>query len=304
MAGDWIKLQVNIWTNPKLVTLASRLSVTNVTAVGAVCHAWCVADQHGDDDGCIEIGKDAFDTMCGVDGLCDAMHEVGWIEIHENHLKFPNYCDHNGTTAKKRASAQKRKSRSRKSVTDVTPKRDASVTREEKRREEIPAGARAREDATHEASAETHPEEPAAAGYFAYKEFSEIAKSRNWSSEAEMRQAAASANVVTAVFAAMLLDCHWSGADNPAGAAIRRCQRGETPSPRAEGYVQTVLDGKPEPSRIIKAPQLTGKCESCGEVLFGPVASGPSPMKSMNDLCKCGELVLLTLPENRKEAQG
>lgn len=136
MAGDWIKMRCNLSSHPKVVRIASRLTVTRVTVVGALHAVWTVADQHADADGVLDMDADSLDTFAETPGFCREMEAVGWLEILPDHVKFPEYHEHNGTTGKTRAGNQKRKSKSREAVTDVTKKCDNTVTREEKRREE------------------------------------------------------------------------------------------------------------------------------------------------------------------------
>jgi hypothetical protein len=140
----WIKMETSLRTHPKVVTLASRLTVTRVTVLGGLCHAWMIADEHADENGLIPfLDLEGFDSLVELPGIAKAMLDVGWLTVSDAGIEFPNYLEHNGSTAKERAQAQRRqgKSRSKKAasrstVTDVTPDRDASVTRGEERREE------------------------------------------------------------------------------------------------------------------------------------------------------------------------
>lgn len=151
---SWIKMETSLRTHPKVVTLASRLSVTPVTVMGALCHSWMIADEHADATGLIPfLDLDGFDLLVELPGLGKAMVDVGWLEVSDGGIQFPNYLEHNGSTAKARAQSQRRQSKSRstkktsrKTVTDVTQERDKSVTREEKRREEVPTTTTTRED--------------------------------------------------------------------------------------------------------------------------------------------------------------
>lgn len=145
MAGDWIKMRVNLWTHPKVSRLMKRTGVTRCNAIGALYGAWSVADQHADEDGVIQMSSEDLDDMLEVPGFCNALQSVGWLEApSEETLQFVAYQEHNGSTAKQRAQSQKRVSKHRsKGVTqqrnsgnaDVTPKRNQR--REEKRREDI-----------------------------------------------------------------------------------------------------------------------------------------------------------------------
>ena len=144
---NWIKVNSNLRTSPKLVTVASRLSVTPVTALGAICTAWMLADEHAGESGLLKhINLQTLDTMIGVDGLAEAMAFVGWLEETEDGVQFVDYQEHNGSTAKTRALAQRRQSRKRHAP--GTLERDNTVTRIEENRidknnhiqQETPAG--------------------------------------------------------------------------------------------------------------------------------------------------------------------
>lgn len=133
---SWIKLRVNLWTHPKVVTLASRLSVTKAHAVGALSALWFVTDQHADEDGNLEMSPDAMDSLIEVPGFCAAVESIGWLVINGESLQVQRYQEHNGSTAKKRASSQKRALASRSSARQTREPVRSSATREEKRRED------------------------------------------------------------------------------------------------------------------------------------------------------------------------
>ena len=125
-----------------MVMIASRMGVTNVTALGAIVHAWMIADGHADDEGFIEhLSFETLNSMIGIENLAEAMADVGWIKEVQDGLQFIDYKEHNGSTAKTRAQNQKRQAKKRKN--DVTEERDKMNTRgeerriEEKRREEM-----------------------------------------------------------------------------------------------------------------------------------------------------------------------
>lgn len=131
----WIKVRTELRHSPKMVTIASRTGVTNVTALGAIVHAWMIADGHADDDGYIDhLNFDTLNTMVGIENLAQAMAEVGWIKEVDQGLQFIDYKEHNGSTAKTRAQNQKRQAKKRKNA--VTVKRDGMNTRIEERRGE------------------------------------------------------------------------------------------------------------------------------------------------------------------------
>ena len=94
-----------------------------------------VADEHADEEGAVKfMSGEMLDGLCGCTGLSDAMETVGWLVQCEGGLQFPEYQEHNGSTGKGRAMAQKRKKKERHG--HVTQERDTSVTRGEERRVE------------------------------------------------------------------------------------------------------------------------------------------------------------------------
>lgn len=163
MAQSWIKMRVCLGTHPKVVTLASRLGVTRSHVIGALFLAWSIADQHADADGRVDMPGAALDELTGTPGLAAALKEVGWLVIEgPNSLCFPDYQEHNGTTGKCRADAQRRqqksRDRSRGSHKVVTTKRNRPVTRgegEKKREEE------ASPSTPHPSTTDNGPEEAA-----------------------------------------------------------------------------------------------------------------------------------------------
>jgi hypothetical protein len=132
----WIKVRTELRHSPKVVMIASRMGVTNVTALGAIVHAWMIADGHADDEGFIEhLSFETLNNMVGIEKLAEAMADVGWIKEVTDGLQFIDYKEHNGSTGKTRAQNQKRQARARKNA--VTAKRDEMNTRgEERKREE------------------------------------------------------------------------------------------------------------------------------------------------------------------------
>lgn len=145
----WIKVSTELRHSPKLYAIASHMNVTQVTALGAVCHAWMLADSHASENGFLEhLNFSSIDDMVGIEKLGEAMNLVGWLEEVEGGLNFVNYTEHNGSTAKKRfedaerqrkcrankKAEQDKENKNKESVTPVTVVSQNSVTREEKRR--------------------------------------------------------------------------------------------------------------------------------------------------------------------------
>ena len=134
---NWIKVQTNLRTSPKLVRIASALNWTPVQSLGAVVHLWMIADEHATESGLLEgLTFLDLDSMVSCPGLSESMAGVGWLKETAKGVQFVNYEEHNGSTAKSRAREQKRKQVSRKCPPKTGQKADTTRTREEKRREE------------------------------------------------------------------------------------------------------------------------------------------------------------------------
>lgn len=142
MNEPWIKFRKKLLTDGRVRAVSRECHVDRVTVIGALVTLWSLADDHADDDGVMTgfVAADV-DEECGVPGLCAAL-PADWIDLTGAYVRLPEYADHNGTTAKRRAEAseRKRKQRERDGHADVTEMshdaRDKSVTRIEERREE------------------------------------------------------------------------------------------------------------------------------------------------------------------------
>ena len=135
--SNWIKVRSNLRTSPRVVIVASHLSATPITALGAICTAWMLADEHADEHGLLKgIDFNALDGMIGLDGLGEAMAKVGWLEATEDGVQFIDYEKHNGSTAKSRAKEQQRKQVSRSCPKKAGQKPDTTRTREDKSKED------------------------------------------------------------------------------------------------------------------------------------------------------------------------
>ena len=134
---NWIKVQTNLRTSPKIVRISSALEWTPVQTLGAVINSWMIADEHATETGLLEgLSFSDLDWMIGSIGLSQAMANVGWLKETSKGVQFINYEEHNGSTAKSRAREQKRKQLSRKCPPKSGQKADSKRTREEKRRED------------------------------------------------------------------------------------------------------------------------------------------------------------------------
>lgn len=140
MAGDWIKMRIDLQTHPKVFRIVSALKADRLRVIGGLHIAWSIFDTHCDDGVLVGYTPEAMDAVIGWPGFTQAMIDVEWASINEaGSLVMPRFQEHNGASAKRRANDNERKRASRKetgvhkmSASDA----DDTRTREEKRRED------------------------------------------------------------------------------------------------------------------------------------------------------------------------
>lgn len=141
-------MRVDLQSHPKVVRILSAMrphDVHNKTdkfrVIGGLHAVWSVFDAHCEDGILNGYTPETLDHVIGWDGFSGAMIGVGWlIENNGVSLAMPEFSEHNGQSAKRRAEDQKRKRDSRSSTESVrnlsANDADKKRTREEKRREE------------------------------------------------------------------------------------------------------------------------------------------------------------------------
>lgn len=143
MAGDWIKMRNNLHTHPKVVRIASALKADRLKTVGGLHAVWCLFDEHSEDGSLSGYSLHAIDELIGFEGFASAMVSVKWLVEGVDCVVLPEFDEHNGQSAKRRAQETQRKRREREetaaNAVQKTSARDADKkrTREEKRREDI-----------------------------------------------------------------------------------------------------------------------------------------------------------------------
>jgi len=139
MAGDWIKVENSTPNKPEILRIARMLGITKDDAFGKSMRFWIWLDANCVDGVVDGVVSTDVDAIVECDGFSDALTKVRWLSINENDetLVITNFKNHNGETAKKRASKNKRQANWRNKV-DGDVDKDASTdatTREEKRRD-------------------------------------------------------------------------------------------------------------------------------------------------------------------------
>lgn len=141
MAGDWIKMRLDLQTHPKVVRILSATKSDKFRVIGGLHAVWSVFDTHSSDGRLNGYSAETLDHIIGWEGFSGAMIAVGWLATDgEESLLLPEFDEHNGKSGKRRAEDQKRKRDDRKSPQTVRKlsenDNDEKWTREEKRREE------------------------------------------------------------------------------------------------------------------------------------------------------------------------
>lgn len=159
MAGDWIKMRSNLWSDPRVSRLCDLLDKPKTTVIGGLYWLWSNADQHSVDGAMPGLTMKGIDRETGLKGFAKALTDpaVNWLVDGPDGVSLPRFEEHNGASAKVRAEGQKRKANWRaksgqpsheprdncpeKSGTTVPQgagqTRGKSEAREEKRREEL-----------------------------------------------------------------------------------------------------------------------------------------------------------------------
>ena len=140
MAGDWIKMRIDLQSHPKIVRILSEHKTDKFRVVGGLHAVWSVFDTHSEDGVLNGYSPEALDHVIGWNGFSASLVAIGWLENIAGGLVMPEFCEHNGKSGKRRAEDQKRKRESRKDPQPVrnssADEQDEKLTREEKRREE------------------------------------------------------------------------------------------------------------------------------------------------------------------------
>ncbi|MGL6183529.1 MAG: hypothetical protein ACRC2G_15250 [Aestuariivirga sp.] len=147
----WIKMGTGLASHGKVKALRRALKADRLRVVGGLWAVWCVFDEHSAGGKLAGYTLDDMDEEIGWRGFSAAMQDIGWLVQTDDGLEAPDYEDHNGPNAKRRALDASRKGSARKvlkesadgqqNVGEISGRMSASDAdsmrnREEKRREE------------------------------------------------------------------------------------------------------------------------------------------------------------------------
>lgn len=141
MAGDWIKIRINLHEDPAILKMAELIGgkCRPETVVGYCVRFWGWVSENTSDGVVRNVTLESVECVLHLPNFLSYMRQVGWLEYVESttgtQIIIPNFERHLSNSAKKRAldTKSKRQQRVRKMSENKT---DKSGTREEKRREE------------------------------------------------------------------------------------------------------------------------------------------------------------------------
>lgn len=133
MAGDWIKMRVDLPLDPSVICIADSLGLDSDSVIGKLFRVWAWADAHAS-DGVAKVGPAWVDRYTSCTGFASAMELAGWLVVRLDGITFPNFDRHNGKSAKIRLENQRRQRQQRalsrsecdRTVTEARQKCDAS----------------------------------------------------------------------------------------------------------------------------------------------------------------------------------
>lgn len=122
MAGDWIKMRVDLPDDPAVVSIALALEIDEDSVVGKLHRLWSWADKHTTDGRTNGVNLKWVDRFVGKTGFAQAMIATGWLCFDSGELSFPGFERHNGESAKRRADNTLRVRASRERRARVAPR--------------------------------------------------------------------------------------------------------------------------------------------------------------------------------------
>ncbi len=134
MAGDWIKMEVNLHEKPEVIAISEALEMNSDEVVGKLKRVWGWFDAQTK-NGSAPVALVFIDRLICAPGFAKEMENVRWLRVKDDQIIMPGFHVHTSASAKKRALSARRAAKARKrsrSANGVTK----SAAREEKRREE------------------------------------------------------------------------------------------------------------------------------------------------------------------------
>ena len=127
MAGDWMKIELELPDKPEVHYIANALNLDPDAVVGKLIRVWQWFNKHTLDGNAHGVTFSLLDRITCVTGFGEALMLAGWLEQHDKTLHMPKFDRHTSESSKKRALTNQRQSRFRNAT--VT---QSALPREEK----------------------------------------------------------------------------------------------------------------------------------------------------------------------------
>lgn len=115
MAGDWIKMRMDLSADPAVIGIAAGLGCSENEVVGMLHRFWSWANAQSRDGHASGVTRSWIDRYVQRDGFACHLEKAGWLIVEKGGILVPKYGRHNGRPAKKRALEQERQRRHRES---------------------------------------------------------------------------------------------------------------------------------------------------------------------------------------------
>lgn len=120
MYDEWIKARKCLVDEPKVSAIAKATGLRVFDVIGCLIVVWSWADGRTA-DGFVPFADDAdIDKRVDCPGFAQAMVTVGWLELRDDGILFPEFEEHMGESSKKRAMDRRRKQKTMRRPSEQT----------------------------------------------------------------------------------------------------------------------------------------------------------------------------------------
>jgi hypothetical protein len=105
---NWIKMRSNLWNDPRVTKICDITNKPEREVIGCLYWLWAMADDQSVDGRLDGFSLAAIDRKTGFKGIGAALVKVGWLLETEDGVEIARFDEHNGASAKRRASEAKR----------------------------------------------------------------------------------------------------------------------------------------------------------------------------------------------------
>lgn len=134
MAGDWIKVEVGTASKMEVMRIAEMLGISRRECMGLLIEYWSWLDANARTESVPNLSRKSLDLYLNCPGFSACLEAVEWAEWDESgwQMTVINYEHHNGSSAKTRASDQRKKRDARRDKTGTRDRDREDLTKREK----------------------------------------------------------------------------------------------------------------------------------------------------------------------------